>query len=358
MREMTPLIHPQPARSRTSRRLTALALLLQASTLFAALPAAAASTVLQLDLHRGVSARIFSADYVKEHWVRESDGRAWLEIPGYGSTELLLPGRAGAVDAYYPHAALDVYEALAAVAHPALPETLSVYCLPYPRLGLTSSSTAGARIFMSPGALPIPREVTHMVATHELGHAMHNRYLPDSDTAGWQAYRALRDIEDSSIYCADAQHRNRPREIFAEDFRFLFGGALANYSGTIENAALPAPDAVPGLHGFLFALGQAGSGLPAVGGLAASNYPNPFNPQTRLQLEAAREQLGQSLAVEVFDAAGRRVRTLYLGALERTALELEWDGRDERGAALPSGVYFARIRLGQQRLSHKMLLIG
>ncbi len=356
MREMTPRIQTQPASSRTSRRLAACALLLQASTFFAM--TAAAGTVLQLDLQRGVRAHIYSADYVSEHWVRESAGRAWLEIPGYGSAELLLPGSGNTATAYYPHAALDVYEALAAVAHPALPETLSVYCLPFPRAGLTSSSTAGDRIFMSPGVLPIPVEVTHMVAIHELGHAMHNRHLPDSDAAGWQAYRNLREIEDLSVYCADAQHRNRPHEIFAEDFRYLFGGALANYSGTIENAVLPAPDAVLGLYGFLLSLGQEQGLVPSVAELAASNYPNPFNPQTRLALEAAREQLGLPLAIDVFDAAGRRVRTLYAGALERTRLELEWDGRDERGEALPSGFYFARIRLGAQRLSHKMLLIG
>ncbi len=356
MREMTPRIQTQPASSRTSRRLLAFALLLQASTFFAAAPSVAAGAVLELDLHRGVQARIFSADYVEEHWVRESAGRAWLEIPGYGSTELILPESGDPSSAYHPHAALDVYDALAAVVHTALPETLSVFCLPYPRKGLTSSSTAGARIFLSPGALPIPREVTHMVATHELGHAMHNRHLPESDTAGWQAYRKLRDIEDTSVYCADALHRNRPREIFAEDFRYLCGGALANYSGTIENGALPAPDAVPGLHGFLLALGQGQ--VVAAGPLVASNYPNPFNPQTRLALAAAREQLGLPLTIEVFDAAGRRVRTLYLGTLERLFLEVEWDGRDERGGALASGVYFARIRLGEQRLSHKMLLIG
>lgn len=358
MSEMTPWIQTQPASSRTSRRLAACALLLQASTLFAMTAEAASGAVLQFDLQRGVRARIYSADYVSEHWVRESAGRAWLEIPGYGSAELILPGSGNTATAYYPHAALDVYEALAAVAHPALPETLSVYCLPFPRAGLTSSSTAGARIFMSPGVLPIPPEVTHMVATHELGHAMHNRHLPDSNTAGWQVYRNLREIEDLSVYCADAQHRNRPHEIFAEDFRYLFGGVLANYSGTIENAALAAPDAVPGLYGFLLSLGQGQSLTPAAAGLVASNFPNPFNPQTRLALQAAREQLGQPLVIELFDAAGRRVRTLYTGALERTQLELEWDGRDERGAALPSGAYFARIRLGAQRLSHKMLLIG
>jgi len=358
MRQLTPQIQSQPASSRTSRRLRASALLLLASSLVALAAPLAAQETVSLSLAGGSVVRIYSADYVLARWVRSLGERLWLEIPGYGSAELLVPGSATGAAAYYPHSVPDVRAALAAVAHPALPESLSVYCLPYPRAGLTSSSTAGRRIFLSPGILPFAPEVTHMVATHELGHVVHNCHLPDSDLAGWAAYRGLRSITDLSVYCEDAQHRNRPHEIFAEDFRFLFGGVLANYSGTIENGALPLPDAVPGLFSFLLALGQGQALAPAAGELVASNYPNPFNPQTRLTVEAARGFLGAPLSVEVFDAAGRLVRRLHAGALERTRLELQWDGCNERGVALPTGVYFARVRLGAQQLSHKMLLIG
>lgn len=358
MRQLTPWIQSQPASSRTSRRLGTCALLLLASCLFGLAAPSAAQESVALSLAGGGVVRIYSADYVLAHWVRPSGERAWLEIPGYGSAELLLPGSATGAAAFHPHAVADVQAALAAVSHPALPESLTVYCLPYPRAGLTSSSTSGRRIFLSPGILPIAPEVTHMVTTHELGHVMHNCTLPDSDLSGWEAYRSLRGIGDLSVYCEEAQHRNRPHEIFAEDFRFLFGGALANYSGSIENGALPLPDAVPGLYSFLLALGQGQALAPAVGELSASNYPNPFNPQTRLTVEAARSALGAPLSVEIFDAAGRLVRRLYDGALERTRLELQWDGHDAQGAALPSGVYFARVRLGAQQLSHKMLLIG
>ena len=47
---------------------------------------------------------------------------------------------------------------------------------------------------------------------------------------------------------------NRPHEIFAEDFRALFGGPTANYSGTIENPGLVHPGAVPGLAAFFLNL--------------------------------------------------------------------------------------------------------
>jgi len=358
MRQLTPRIQSQPASSRTSRRLCTCALLLLASSVFTLPAPTAAQEMASLALAGGGVVRIYSADYVLANFVRSSGERAWLEIPGYGSAELLLPGSATGAATYYPHEVADVQAALAAVSHPMLPESFSVYCLPYPRAGLTSSSTAGRRVFLSPGVLPIATEVTHMVTTHELGHVMHNCMLPDSDVAGWEAFRSIRGISDISVYCEEAQHRNRPHEIFAEDFRFLFGGALANYSGSIENSALPLPDAVLGLYSFMLALGQEQLLAPASGELAASNFPNPFNPETRLTVEAARSALGAPLSVEVFDASGRLVRRLYTGVLERTRLELQWDGRDAQGAGLPSGVYFARVRLGAQQLSHKMLLVG
>ena len=164
--------------------------------------------------------------------------------------------------------------------------------------------------------------------------------------------------ERTAVYSEASQHCDRPHEIFAEDFRYLFGGALANYSHSIENAALPLPDQVSGLRAFLLALGRSKDRPAAALALAARNYPNPFNPQTRLALEAAAGAVGRPLSVDVYDAAGRHVRRLYDGRLEATRLELRWDGRDDRGATLPSGAYFARIRLGEERLSHKMLLIG
>ena len=48
--------------------------------------------------------------------------------------------------------------------------------------------------------------------------------------------------------------------------------------------------------------------------------------------------------LEVFDAGGRRVRTLMQGSLTRRAYALPWDGRDDRGRAVANGVYLVRLR--------------
>lgn len=334
---------------------------LVAFALMAPAGVALATPSLQFSNNNGNQASIYSAEYVLEHWVSADENNTWLEIPGYSKVRLLLPQEAGSqheVSRFYPHEPTHVAAALAAIEFPAPIDELTIYILPFPRVGLVSSSAMGQSIFLSPGVLRIAEEVTHMVTTHELGHVFHNSHLPDTDQVGWNDYRVLRGIEDVDVYCAEAQHRNRPHEILAEDFRYLFGGKLANYSNTIENADLILPTAVEGLRDFFVALvAERPVSLP-VAGLVASNYPNPFNPSTRISLNAGDVELGSPVVVQVYDAQGRLVRNLHRGSLERRIMELEWNGTDDAGRAVPSGVYFSRIRVGAQQLSHKLLLIG
>jgi len=50
--------------------------------------------------------------------------------------------------------------------------------------------------------------------------------------------------------------------------------------------------------------------------------------------------------LEVFEAAGRRVRRLISGSLEAGRHEVRWDGRDGSGSVLPTGIYFVRLSGG------------
>ncbi|MBN2171340.1 MAG: T9SS type A sorting domain-containing protein [Candidatus Krumholzibacteriota bacterium] len=297
----------------------------------------------------GSEAVIYSAPEVMERYVTVSGETAWLRLPGHAPEELLRPEGGE----FVPHQVHDVVAALLAVSCTRPVGEVAIYVLPWPRRSITSSSAGGHTIYLSPGVRAIPAEVTHMVTTHELGHVFHNTRLPDANQALWDRFRALRGIEDESVYHEGAIHRNRPHEILAEDFRFLFGGSLANYSGTIENSDLLPPDQVRGLREFLCALATT----PAVAGLTAANYPNPFNPATRLTIVAEAGMLGSPMAVQVFDTRGRLVRSLYAGRCESVTTRLTWDGRDEAGVALSSGVYFARVAVGDARHTHKMILV-
>jgi hypothetical protein len=95
------------------------------------------------------------------------------------------------------------------------------------------------------------------------------------------------------------------------------------------------------------------SAVPAVTVLHAA-YPNPFNPTTHLRFEVARAGRVQ---LEVFDLAGRRVRTLFDGWLPAVVREEIWDGRDDTGRLVPSGVYYCRLITAERTAMQKLTLL-
>ena len=84
------------------------------------------------------------------------------------------------------------------------------------------------------------------------------------------------------------------------------------------------------------------------------NFPNPFNPETALRVELPR---AGRVALEVYDAAGQRVRSLVDGWLPAGVHTFTWDGRDTQGRELGSGVYLARLKAGGAEDLRKMLLL-
>jgi flagellar hook assembly protein FlgD len=84
--------------------------------------------------------------------------------------------------------------------------------------------------------------------------------------------------------------------------------------------------------------------VPATGwgGPRSAVTPNPCRSATQLRLQLARTE---PLTVTIHDAAGRGVRTLVHGALlEAGETRIPWDGRDDAGGEVRSGVYFCHIR--------------
>ncbi len=98
---------------------------------------------------------------------------------------------------------------------------------------------------------------------------------------------------------------------------------------------------------------EAEAGAPAA--FRVGSFPNPFNPSTQIRFVLPR---AARVSLRVFDIAGRRVATLLDGA-RRDAGEqaLVWDGRDDAGQALPSGVYLYRLEAGELRATRKLTLL-
>ena len=70
-------------------------------------------------------------------------------------------------------------------------------------------------------------------------------------------------------------------------------------------------------------------------------YPNPFNPNTtfKFQLPASSH-----VEVDIMDVRGNRIKKLLAGTLSEGSHEMNWNGRDDAGRMVTSGVYFGRVR--------------
>jgi hypothetical protein len=85
----------------------------------------------------------------------------------------------------------------------------------------------------------------------------------------------------------------------------------------------------------------------------AQNYPNPFNPSTLISFGTPEEQ---HLELRIYNAMGMPVRTLVSTVLGAGQYTVEWDGRDDNGQPLSSGVYLYMLRSGSAHVERKMIL--
>jgi len=86
----------------------------------------------------------------------------------------------------------------------------------------------------------------------------------------------------------------------------------------------------------------------------AQNYPNPFNPQTWIEYSLPSQGPVQ---LRIFDERGRLVRTLTDGVVQSGEHRERWDGKDQAGKSVASGVYHYTLETEAGVLSHKMTLL-
>ena len=133
-------------------------------------------------------------------------------------------------------------------------------------------------------------------------------------------------------------------EIRGERLDFVQGGAIMT---RVTNGAGDASMCDPVVE-------QIAAGVPQRFSLEGS-YPNPFRETTRIAFSLAE---AAPVRLEVFDLLGRKVATLIRGEqMAASAYEVEWDGRDESGQAVESGVYFYHIEAGNFVATRRMTLV-
>jgi hypothetical protein len=98
---------------------------------------------------------------------------------------------------------------------------------------------------------------------------------------------------------------------------------------------------------------QIGTGVQADLALAASE-PNPFTTSTVIHLSVPR---AGHVRLAILDAAGRQVRVLRDGDMPAGSFAVTWDGRDNSGAPLPSGIYFQVAQAGGRSVMRRAVRV-
>jgi hypothetical protein len=86
----------------------------------------------------------------------------------------------------------------------------------------------------------------------------------------------------------------------------------------------------------------------------SQNYPNPFNPTTKIEFTLSKPGF---VSLDIYDVLGRRVRTLVSEELSSGYKSVIWDGKNDDGESVASGVYFYQLKVGDFSEPKKMLLL-
>jgi hypothetical protein len=110
--------------------------------------------------------------------------------------------------------------------------------------------------------------------------------------------------------------------------------------------AFPTSDAAPG------------NTLPPLVSLM-QNVPNPFNASTTFECFMNPLHMGEAIEIdlEIYDVSGRLVRELYRGSLAGGSNRFVWDGRNDGGTEVASGIYFLKMEWRGMSSTIKMILV-
>lgn len=96
------------------------------------------------------------------------------------------------------------------------------------------------------------------------------------------------------------------------------------------------------------------NGTQPDGFVLKQNYPNPFNPTTTISYDLNKNA---EVSLKVFNLAGQEVKTLVNENQSAGSKQVTWDGRDNNGRQVASGIYLYQLQAGTQMQTKKMVLL-
>jgi len=215
-------------------------------------------------------------------------------------------------------------------------------------IDVTSNGT-----YINPSDYSLPVEMTSIVATasRERGVVVGWRVESETDCAGFHVLRSLESDGNYDQITPDAAMiSGRGNASEAKDYEFVDRnvetGKVYWYKivevSTDGKRETYGPISVTAL-----------SPVPTEFGFSEC-YPNPFNPETTVDYKTAKDG---SVSVIVYNLMGKQVRTLVSGSKPAGYYKALWNGRDDRGDAVPTGIYFIRMQSGDYSRVRKVMMM-
>ncbi len=162
------------------------------------------------------------------------------------------------------------------------------------------------------------------------------RFVLKDTSSNWTQYQVIITVPDNAVRAVSVRPRAFPLWTgiaYYDDF-------AVNAIDVVTSVSDPGPTPV-------------GTHLPKAYALE-QNYPNPFNPTTTITYDVAT--MGE-IRLNIYNIIGQKVRTLVNQVQPAGRWSVVWDGRDDFGGAVTSGVYFYRLETSGVALTRKMVLL-
>jgi hypothetical protein len=128
------------------------------------------------------------------------------------------------------------------------------------------------------------------------------------------------------------------------DQTYYYKVAAVDIHGNPSDYSLLAPDVVIGIE----------TSPRSLATYLGQNYPNPFNPSTRIAFGLNKDD---HVSLRIYDVKGRLVRVVVDEQRKANRYERTWDGRDQSGRLLASGIYFYKLTTSDFSETKKMVLV-
>lgn len=169
-------------------------------------------------------------------------------------------------------------------------------------------------------------------------------YENRSNGANWQR-RSIAIGEPNFIVPLGGADQHGPRDFNQDGFIDIAATMTLGLQGELRWYANP---------GVTSAVDEkAEAAIPSVFHLA-QNYPNPINPSTMIQYELPQ---ASQVRLAIYNLLGERVRTLVDAKESVGVKQVKWDGRNEHGERVSSGVYLYRLEAGEYRMVRRLVLM-